>query len=62
MVHATNLAPLDVARVEIDSPTVRVVDQGESIKLTCTVEGKFFLKFFLKFTEIYFLIYYCFLQ
>lgn len=42
MVHATNLAPLDVARVEIDSPTVRVVDQGESIKLTCTVEGKFF--------------------
>ncbi|VDM15618.1 unnamed protein product [Wuchereria bancrofti] len=38
-IHATNLAPLDAARVEIDSPVVRVIDQGESIKLTCTVEG-----------------------
>ncbi|VBB30312.1 unnamed protein product, partial [Acanthocheilonema viteae] len=37
-IHATNLAPLDIARVEIDSPVVRVIDQGESIKLTCTVE------------------------
>ncbi|VDO57090.1 unnamed protein product [Brugia timori] len=40
-IYATNLAPLDTARVEIDSPAVRVIDQGESIKLTCTVEGRF---------------------
>ncbi|KAM3718657.1 Basement membrane proteoglycan [Dirofilaria immitis] len=38
-IHATTLAPLDVARVEIDPPMIRVIDQGESIKLTCTVEG-----------------------
>uniref|UniRef100_A0A915PUI2 Ig-like domain-containing protein n=1 Tax=Setaria digitata TaxID=48799 RepID=A0A915PUI2_9BILA len=40
-IYATNLAPLDAPRVEIDSPVVRVIDQGESIKLTCTVEETF---------------------
>ncbi|VDK29328.1 unnamed protein product, partial [Gongylonema pulchrum] len=37
--YATNTGPLDAARVEIDPPTVRVLNQGDSIELTCTVEG-----------------------
>ncbi|VDM94872.1 unnamed protein product [Thelazia callipaeda] len=36
--YTTNSSPLDTARVVIDPPAVRVVEQGESIELTCTVE------------------------
>uniref|UniRef100_A0A0M3J9Q1 Ig-like domain-containing protein n=1 Tax=Anisakis simplex TaxID=6269 RepID=A0A0M3J9Q1_ANISI len=39
-VYPTNGGPLGVARVEIDEPTIRVVNQGDSVILKCTVHGR----------------------